>query len=56
MLQGQHPRSRRRAPRRGARAGAGANDIVLRTGACGICGTDITYVEAGACWPAPLPP
>jgi len=26
---------------------AGANDIVLRTGACGICGSDLTYIAMG---------
>jgi threonine dehydrogenase-like Zn-dependent dehydrogenase len=26
---------------------AGATDILLRTGACGICGSDISYIEQG---------
>jgi threonine dehydrogenase-like Zn-dependent dehydrogenase len=26
---------------------AGANDIILRTGACGICGSDLSYITLG---------
>jgi len=26
---------------------AGANDIILRTGACGICGSDLSYIALG---------
>ena len=34
---------------------AGANDIILRTGACGICGSDIAYIDAGGMPAGPNP-
>jgi (R,R)-butanediol dehydrogenase/meso-butanediol dehydrogenase/diacetyl reductase len=34
---------------------AGANDIILRTGACGICGSDITYIDMGGMPSGPNP-
>lgn len=32
---------------------AGANDIILRTAACGICGSDLSYIDMGGILVAP---
>ena len=32
---------------------AGANDLILRVGACGICGSDLSYIDMGGVFVAP---